>query len=189
MFGAPVPLALLAGVGFAWLQGALAPARPRAAAVLAVAAIALGGTLLFDVVNPRILRASWLGITIEALENERPRPAAVALAHGGSHDLSWLHVGRIAREVPREPLPSLRFEDAASLEHAARAEIELLAWSPALEADAKISAAVCARWPGAALYVLWDRPRLSRALVARPAGPGWSPALPAGRWERRACTP
>jgi hypothetical protein len=188
LFGAPVPLALLAGVGFAWLQRSLWPARPRLAAAAGAAAIAVGGTLLFDAVNPRILRASWLGITIEALATERS-PAAVALAHGGPHDLSWLHVGRVAREVPREPLPSLRFEGPESLEHAARAGVELLAWSPALEDDAKVTATVCERWPDAALYVLWDRPHLSRALLARPAGPDWSPALPAGRWERRGCTP
>jgi hypothetical protein len=187
--GAPPILALFAGAGFAALAGRLGPGTRRAAAPAVAAAIAIGGTLLFDAVNPRILRASWLGIAIEALENEERHPPAAVLAHGGSYDLSWLHVDRIASEVPRMPLPSLRFEGPGSLERASRAGIELLAWSPALEADAGVSAAVCARWPGAALYTLWDRPHLSRALLARPAGPDWSPALPAARWERGECAP
>jgi hypothetical protein len=46
---------------------------------------------------------------------------------------------------------------------------------------------LCDRWPDTALFELVDRAGLSRALAARPAGPGWQPALPPSRWTAVDC--
>jgi hypothetical protein len=187
LFAAPVVLALFAGLGFEALRRTLAPIRPAVAALVTTLAIALGGTLLYDLVNPRILRTSWLGIAIETVDSPASRTRAGLVTYGGSWDLSWLHVGRIASQVPREPIPWLRFESAESLDLAAREGLELLLWSPALEEDARVSEAVCSRWPEAKLYTLWDRPHLSRAFAARRVDSTWQPPIPQERWEARRC--
>jgi hypothetical protein len=190
LFAAPVILALLSGVGFRVLQRAFAPGRGRAAALVVTLCVSLGGTWLFDAANPRILRASWLSIALESLASHRaPRPPAVLLSYGGALDLSWLHVGRIASHVPERPLPWLRFDGPPSLAAADEAGAGVLLWSPALEADAGISRAVCARWPRSTLYTLEDRPGRSRARAASLPGTAWAPSLPPTRWSAVRCPP
>jgi hypothetical protein len=188
LLGAPVVLALFAASGFEALRRLLGARRPALAAACATGAIALGGTLVFDVVNPRILRSSWLAIALESLEaRHASRPRAAMLTYGGELDLSWLHVDVIAAQVPREPVATLRFESEDGLARAERAGVGLLFWSPALERDQGVRAVVCARWPGARIYTISDRARLSTALAARLGDTDWEPAVAAARWVSRGC--
>jgi hypothetical protein len=183
----PVAIALLAGAGFEALRARLRLARPGRVAALACAAVALSGVFLFDRLNPRIVPASSNGIALRVLEAGAPSGGALLLAP----EFDWLHVERIARWAPRRPLPSRRYDGPESLLAAPSGDApaaEVLFYSPALEVDQRIEHALCARWPGAALYRFSDRSGLSKVLAARPEGAGgWTPAWPADRLERLGC--
>jgi hypothetical protein len=163
---------------------------PARAAAGTAAAIALSGLALFDLVTPRLLPASHLDVTLRVLQAAAPPGGALALDYEGAAGVDWLHVARIARHVPHRPLPVRSLEDDASLLQApGRPEpaAEVFFYSPALEHDRRVGLRVCGLWPGAALYRFTDRAGLSHALAARPAGPGWEPVWPAGRFEVRRC--
>lgn len=190
MFLLPVPMALLAVVGFE-ASCRLAGAGPGRGwmAVVAVVGVVVGGTVLFDVVTPRLLASSAVGIALRAVGAGGPPGGALFLRHG--HDrASWLHLETIAAEVGAQRLPVQPYrgmETLVALEAAGDRSPEVLLWSPGLEAESHVGTDVCARWPGATLYTLTDAPGLSRLLAARPAGEGWTPGLPAGQWRARQC--
>jgi hypothetical protein len=189
LFTAPVPLALLAAVGLEALRRALAPrgdaGRAGVAAALGVAlVVALSGSLLFHRVTPSLLAQSSLGIALRALGERRPEGGAAVLAHPPPQDTHWLYVHEIAGQVPDPPLPVLVWDGGAVL--GAR-KPEVVFWSPGLELDEGVAEAVCARWPGAVVYRLWDPVGVSSSWAARRAATAWTPALPAGRWQQRAC--
>ena len=184
VMGAPVAVALMAAVGFAGIRSLGGTALSRHAPAVAVLAIVIGGMLIFDVVNPRILRASSLGLLVRSL-----RPGDLdraAYLNDGRERAFWRFVDEITTQVPRRPIPIAQLEVLISApDRAPRAE--LLFWSPAVEQTASITTRVCERWPDAALYTIVDQAHLSRLYAARPTGPGWEPAVPAGQWSVTRC--
>jgi hypothetical protein len=64
---------------------------------------------------------------------------------------------------------------------------EVLLWSPSLEDHLGVTGMLCERWPRTEIYILVDRSGLARTFGARPAGPGWTPALPPGRFSHADC--
>ena len=184
-----LPASLLAALGAGRLAEFVLPAfRARTLAALA-AGVALGGALLFDVVNPRILAASWLSLAIDAA-SDRPDGRTLVLDHPATLDVSWLHTARIAAEVPAPPIEALsidRIADLTTALDAASAATHVVFWSPALERDLAIAAALCERWPRAELFRIEDRPRHSHVFAARIGNGAWAPALPAARWVATSC--
>ncbi len=184
-----IPASLLAALGGRRVAEFVAPAfRKRALAALAVGAV-IGGALLFDIVNPRILRASWLSLVIDA-SRERPDGRTFVLDYPSTLDVSWLHVARIAAQVPRQPIETVPIDGITELTSAldaVRTATHAVFWSPALEADRAVTASLCARWPRAALFRIDDRPRYAHVFAARIGDGDWTPALPADRWVATSC--
>ncbi len=195
--GATLPLALLAAVGFNAIRMISRSAAQRWATPAAVLAIMTSGTLIFDVVNPRILAASSIGLMIRSLD-DASLPHAVSITAEGLHPrhdvdplrrhfhLDWLlkfhpYVNEILRTVPKLPIRSVTFEEAAS-----NPDAKLLFWSPALEETAEVSSSVCKTWPDASLYTIVDLAKLSR-VYATARDPDWKPALPADQWSVASC--
>jgi hypothetical protein len=188
----PVPVALLAATGFEVVCRAAGLSALRARSVLSaatVAAIAAGGTLLFDVVNPRILAASAPGIMFQALRREDAR-RVVVLDYPTDYaiDVRWLFTGILSAYGGPAPVGHFRYGGGAfpGPELAAEGK-DLLFWSPGLEADLHVREAVCREWPGAVLYEIRDEAGLGRSFAARIGDAPWAPALPALRWQARAC--
>ncbi len=188
MFAMPVPLALLAALGFETLRAGLAPrARAAVLAWATAAAVAAGGLFLFDVVNPRILIPSSSGLALRALASAPPAGGATFLEHGPPFDLAWLQVRPIARHVPPEPVPVFAYTGVGSLAPGAAPEEELWLWSAGLEEDARLGSVVCRHFPASELHRIEDATGRARAYAARRAGPGWQPAAPELRWRSRPC--
>lgn len=183
-----IPAALLASVGATALGSFLAPRRPRRVTLACVAAIAIGGTWVFDGVGPRVLEQSWLSIAIDAA-GERPEGGAVMLDYPARYRLNWLFVAPIAAQVPERPLASLPFDDPTTLERVRPPAGTTLAlfWSPALEQEGGVARAVCRRYPDAEIYELADRIDHNRAWAARIGGEAWEPTLPAARVRTARC--
>lgn len=184
----PVPVALLAAVGFAAVRRQIDWGRWRRGLATGVAiAIAIGGTLLFDVVNPRILAASSMGILFRVL----PADAAdrvVVLDYPPEHgiDVRWLFTGAMTALGGPRPVGYLAYGGGAlPAEGLAADGRDIVVWSPGLEQDLGVRDAVCAAWPGAALLEIWDRTGLSRVHAAFRDGAAWQPA--AARWRREEC--
>lgn len=188
----PVLLAMLAGVGFQVVTAtALRGIGNWTAAVLFSGLIVGAGTTLFDRVTPPLLATSWLEISLDALDGARPAGGVVVLEHGSPRRWDWQHIPRITANLSRPPLPTVAYvgpESLAAAHDASQPLAELVLWSPGLEADASVSAAICARWPGAELYRLHDLSGTSTALAARPGGYAWQPSLPPQRWSHQACS-
>jgi hypothetical protein len=181
--------ALLAATGFEALRRTLVPTwRPRVAAACTAATIAGTGIAIFDGVNPRILPASWLATSLEAIGTSEPRADAVFLQHDGTWDVTTLHGSRIAALVPARPFPTRTFGEFERMQATAEDTSQsVYFWSPGLERDAAVSRAICDRWPAAALYTLLDRPGLFRAFAAAPRRDVWQPDLPPKRWTVSSC--
>ncbi len=197
--GAPVPLAVLAAVGFASIQRTLSSAAARRwATPIVVVSIAVSGIVLFDVVNPRILPASALGLLVRSVEPADLSRVALLTAHGRPQEenvdlrqrhweLDWLrvhhpYIDEIVRCVPKHPIAIVPVDRSDIL-----AGYDVLSWSPALEETANVSEHICTTWPNAELYTITDAAGLSRVYAARPRGPGWRPALPQARWTTVRC--
>ena len=184
-----VPMAVFAGIGFETIRSAFAPTRrPQVVAAVAAAGIAAAGFTIFAGIDPTILPASWVATSLEALGTRHDSTNAVFLEHGGLWNLSWLYVDRIAALVPARPLPSRPFSDFERMESTASApDRTVYLWSPGLEHEAAVSRLICDRWPGAAIYTLFDPPGLFRAFAAAPDGAHWRPRLPPERWTVTFC--
>jgi hypothetical protein len=180
-----VPLAVLAAVGFEAIRRAfVASLRPMVVAGLTASAIAASGIGIFAKVNPRILPASWLAISLEALGTGEPNTDAIFLEHG----VSWLHVSRIAGLLPARAVPVRELSELESVESMpVDLPRRIYFWSPSLEHDEAVSRAICERWPGTVLYELMDEPGLFSAMAAVPAGGGWQPGLRGDRWIVSSC--
>jgi len=174
----PAALALLTAAGFGLVAGTRGRYAWRAALALSLA-IAASGTLLFDWTNPRILAQSSVAVAIEACADAPER--CTLLDYDQTIDLSWLHVGRMAAEVPRVPIETVRVSDIES-RRADNFRSRVILWSPALEHDERISERLCARWPDSSFVLLDDGTRLSQAWAAFQDS-SWQPALPAARWR------
>lgn len=166
MVAGPLVWAMMAAIGYAlvWQDS-----RRRLPAMLVAGAVAVGGTLLFDVVNPRIVPTSWMAIALEANEDAAFAGEAAFLEYGRPERLPWLHVDTIGRHLAEPPIESHVLVQAGDLDKAA-AGAKVLYWSPALEEDHRVSEAVCGRWPGASLVVLSDAAGISRAWAAHLEG-------------------
>jgi len=197
--GALIPLALLAAAGWRVVMGTCRGRQLVVRSLLTSVAIAASGTVLFDVINPRLLSASAIGLMIRAVPPAQLSRVAMLTAEGVPVDppdtgprerhyaADWLrkhhpYTDEILRCVPREPIALVDVANPDRLE-----EFDLLFWSPAIERTAQITRRLCERWSGAALYTLWDPAHLSRVLAARPAGIGWRPPLPKEQWTVRIC--
>ncbi len=187
----PVPVALLAGVGWEGVRRSFGPAwRSSVATGVATAVIAAGGMLVFNYVNPRILASSWVGLTLQALEGAPPGGTAVLLDHPDPHTFPYWYLNEILHSLPRQPIAVREYDGVSRLigeRGKESAGEELIFWNPALEEDRQVSHAICQEWPGAALYTLVDPAGLSRAFAARTRGTKWNPALPAAQWRVEAC--
>ncbi len=185
-YGAPIPLALLAGVGFVQLRAALG-LRHRLWPVVVAGLMAAGGSYVFDVVNPTILRGSAAGIALRAVA-----PA---------------DVGRASYLTSREESPFWRSEylmlrglgvpamgtasaEAMTVEVGPRRfslDGRLLLWSPAVEAQLEVTRRLCGTYGDGVVYELFDTARLSRLFGFTTSGQSWTPALPPGHWRSIRC--
>ncbi len=183
----PVAMALLAATGFEILAALAYPLRRGLAAGLAVAAIAAGGTLLFEVVNLRTLPASWLDIAFEAMQRRPPPGGALILEPSiPKRSFMWLYTRQIAAHLGAAPVPVLAYEGPGSLP-ASAAPPGAVFWSPAHEQLSEVSAGVCRRWPAATLYTFTGAARISEVYAAAPAKAGWKPAMPEARQRAASC--
>ena len=188
VFAAPVPVALLAALGFRSLCDRLRPRARVVAAVATVIAVIAGGTALFDGVNPRILRSSPLGVALRAIDREDLDRAVVLGAR--DENPPWLYFDTIAAQVPARPIRVLSAQETEELLDEGvrlRAHQDLLLWTPAVEEAAGMSDLVCRRWSTAALYTLTDRTGLTKLRVARPSGHGWVPRIGPTQWRVEGC--
>jgi len=186
----PVPAVLLAAAAFAGLRRALPwPAARRWAAPVVALLAAVGGSVLFDVVSPRILSASAPGVLFRALAPaDADRVVVLDYPPGSSPDVRWLFVGPMTAFGGPRPVGFLPWAGGElPLDDLAHEGKDLLAWSPGLEADLHATDAICRRRPDAVLYEAWDEARLGRVLLARLDGVEWTPRLPAARWRRTSC--
>jgi hypothetical protein len=182
VFGAPVPLAVLAAIGFTAITDPIAsPALRRWATAGAVAAICVGGILIFDVVNPRILPDSAPGLIAGALGAVPPDRVAVVTAKG--EDAPWLYVEEMMRYVPRRPVPVV----SADRLPGSSADYDVFLWSAAVEETAALYGRLCRLWPGVALYDIIDKSGLSHAHAAARPGSTWVPAVDRARWTALDC--
>jgi hypothetical protein len=187
----PVPAALLAGVGFMVLRDRWTISRAGHAALVAVAtaAMAAGGMLLFEVVNPRILSASSAGVMFRVLRpDDAPRVVVLDYPPGYNVDVRWLFTGVMTAYGGAVPVGYLPYGGGPLPAGELAAEHKtILFWSPGIEADLRIGDAVCGAWPDATLYDLTDESGLGRTHAAVVAGATWTPSAPPQRWRRRAC--
>ncbi len=186
----PAPMALLAAIGFTALQRRFAAANAASLAALATLVIAGSGLFLFVTVTPRLIAAPWGGIVVQALEGNVPHGGALALDHRDPNGFPAWYLNAVLSEIPSRPVAVRPYTGPlvlqATPEDAAPAA-ELMLWSPGVEEDEGVSAAVCAQWPDAALYTLVDAAGISRVYAARPQGRGWIPRLPEAQWSVAAC--
>ena len=187
----PVPMALLAGVGWESARRSFGPAwRSNVATGLVAAVIAGGGMLVFNYVNPQILASSWVGLTVQALEGGAPVGTAVLLDHPDPHTFPYWYLNEILQSLPQRSITVREYDGVSRLLGQRGDEPaggDIVFWSPALEEDRHVSHAICQEWPGAKLYTLVDPAGLSRAFAARPHGEKWRPGLPASQWRVEAC--
>jgi hypothetical protein len=202
LLGSPVPVALLAAAGFKSISACIPSAAGRRRATIAASiAIAIGGTVIFDVVNPRLLAASSLGLLVRSVDDESLDRVALLTAAGRDTrsdvppgrrhwDLDWLrhhhpYVEEIVRVVPKRPIPIADIESLTP--PGQRADRDIVFWSPALEQTVGVSQRLCDLWPDADVYTISDTAGLSRVYGARLAGPSWTPALSSRRWKVASC--
>lgn len=186
----PVPAALLAAAGFAALSRQLGGtlARSKAAAVTAVA-ICLGGTVLFDVVNPRILSASSFGIMFSVLKpEEADRVVVLVYGPGFVRPTRTLFWGPITTFGGPRPVGYFEYDGGELPASGFAAEgKDLLFWSHGYDLDMDVVGAICRQWPAAAFFEIWDQARLGRVHGALIGGAPWWPRVADARWRAWNC--
>lgn len=181
---APVPVALLAAIGFRALAGRRPERALRAGSVITSLCIVAAGWIVMVVVNPRILPRSATGIAIEATAPSEVAGAVALLPYGWDPQSSPLYLD----SLPATPIKWVSYRDAADFDRPdGVGPATLLFWSPGLEERAAVATAVCAKWPSARLYDLTDAAGLSHAFAATPDGRAWTPTLPASQWHASDC--
>lgn len=183
----PVAMALVAAAGAWAIAGARAPAIGWVAA--AVVAIVAGGSVLFDVVNPRVLPASSFGTMFEVTDLAAlDRVVVLGYGPGFVRPTKTLYTGPITAFAGRRPVGYLEY-DAGPLPAAelAAERKDLVFWSHGYDGDVPIAAAICATWPDATLFEIRDRAGLGRVHAARLGNVPWEPRADAGRWQARGC--
>lgn len=172
----PLPMTLLACIGFLTLRRVLTAGAATTRAGLACALlIALGGTWLGRVVQPSVLAQSVVGMVLE-VEAANPDRASLALLPRGV-DMSGGTV--FLDQIPRQPVAWLAYDGSIELPPVAETTIWL--WPPAVEERSPVAAIACQR--GAQLVELVDRSRSSRLYAAHfTAATNWR--IPAGYGRR-----
>jgi hypothetical protein len=185
----PLPIALLAAAGARSIGRRLPRGTRRWAGAAAVVAIGVGGTVLWGGVNPRILPASAPAIAIESLRaDDAGHVVVLDYPRAASTDVRWLFTGPISAYAAPFPLGFLEIGDGPPPRDDFAAEgIDLLFWSPGLEADRHVTAAVCAAWPAADVFEVHDPAHASRAFAARVGTRAWTPDVDADRVRRVGC--
>ncbi len=186
----PVPVALLAAAGFEAARGRLALGRGQGPALVVAAVVALGGSALFDVVNPRILSASSFGIMFDVLRPEdADRVVVVSYGPRFFRPTKTLYAGPITAFAGPRPVGYLEWDEAElPAEGFAHEGKNLLFWSRGFDREFAVREAVCRRWPAATFFEIVDRAGLGRAYAARLGGAPWEPRDAEGRWRRWDCT-
>jgi hypothetical protein len=185
LIAAFVPMTLLAAAGFDVLRrNVAANLSPLLGAAVVAALVGAGGVYLFFRVNPRILPASALATSFEALDTSVPNADAVFIDY---HDVTWLYTRPMAGLLPARPFGVIGYGEIADFDAARITAATVLFWSPGLETDFGIARSICARWPQSGLYTLIDRAGLFRAFAACPEGARWQPELPPERWRTSSC--
>lgn len=190
----PVPAVLLAAIGFVVVVAAVPRATARATAwatAVGTLVVALGGTWLFDVVTPRVVGASAYGVMFQALRPELAE-RAVALTYGAGfvRPTKTLFAGPITAFGGPRPVGYLEYDGGELPADGLAAEgKDLVFWSHGFDQDVAVRTAVCAQWPGATLYEIWDVGHISRVYAARIGARPWEPELPADRWRAAPCPP
>lgn len=181
----PVPIAILAGVGFAALRRRLvSPQHNFLATLVTAGAVIAGGTLLGSVINPRMLAGSWLSIAFEALGDTDQQGAVVLEPHSPQRTFTWLQARPIAANVPLSPVSVVAYEGPWTLDHIAP---RVLFWSPGHEEYQAVGAQLCERWPAARVDVLFDDARLARVFALVALAGDWRASLPPQRLESLSC--
>ena len=179
----PVPAALLAAVGFA----AIGRASGTLGTLAVTLAVCLGGTLVFDVVNPRILGASSFGIMHGALSSkDADRAIVLAYAKDFVRPTNMLFIGPISAFGPR-PVGYFEYgggEFPADLTGGGK---DLLFWSRGYEQDFDTKTSLCRQWPQATFYEIWDPAHVGRVYAARVSDRAWEPQAPIHRWQSAPC--
>lgn len=203
LFGAPVPVALLAAAGLETLLRVRSDWTARRwAPVVASVVIAVSGSVIFDVVNPRILPASSLGLLARSVNASERERAGLLTSYGRDKrpdippgrrywEFDWLrhhhpYVQEILRSVPEQPIPFVDLDRLGGW-NTDDPEYRVLFWSPALEQTTGVTDRLCHQWPDAMLYTVVDAAGQSRLYAARLAGEDWAPAVPRGQWTARRC--
>ena len=183
-----LPVVTLVAVGFAALRHRLFARVSEPVAVAAVSAAALaGGVYLFDVVNPRTMPSSSLALAVEVADAPGRRGPAVLLGPPAGPYTRWLYVDTVLGALPRRPVTQRPFEKGAALPVGDERPGPLLLWSPSLDWQADVTAAVCERWPAATVYTVYDRAGLFRTFAAHSPDVSWKPPLSASRWSATGC--
>jgi len=182
MIGAIVPLVLLAAVGFEAVRRAMRGRARTAWTAGVTATVVLGGLVVSDVVNPSILPASALSVSLEALgDGAVGNPSLVVVP------VPFLQTERIVRGLAPRPIDLVDFNgfppSPLQLDEPGRVWF----WPPSLEAFKNLRAELCRLSPGMTLYTLSDAAGLMHTHAAASAGTAWTPALPRTRWAAVPC--
>lgn len=200
VYGATITLALLAAVGLRAVMLAAGGAGRRTVEIATSVVVAASGLVIFDVVNPRILSSSTWGILMRTVDEETLPRVAMLTSYGSAlnppdakyetrfWEADWLrtyhpYIEELARCAPRRPVAIVALESPDEL-----ARHDILFWNPALEQTIAVTQRyVCRQWPGATLFTIHDRNRLSQVYAARVGGPPWEPRAPRGQWSSYGC--
>jgi hypothetical protein len=186
----PIPAALLAAAGFAAIRRSAAPrVRASVAAAIVAAAACVGGTLLFDVVTPRILSASSFGIMFQALRpDDASRVVVLSYGPGFVRPTRTIFAGPITAFGGPKPVGYFEYDDGdLPVDGFAAEGKDLLFWSHAYDRDVGVADAICRQWPAAVLYEIRDVAGVGRVHAARVGTAPWAPRDAAGRWTTSDC--
>jgi hypothetical protein len=186
----PVPAAVLAAAGFKVLGRAFGWARAYLLpSIVFAVAIGIGGTAVFDVVNPRILRDSALGIMFRSFEpSDSSRVLVLNYEPAFDQEVFWLFTGPITAFAGEKPIGYFEYGGGELPVREFVADgMDLLFWSPGVDADLKMTDVVCRHAPDATLYEMSDRARLGSVLAARVSSRPWTPRLAPEQWRSWTC--
>jgi hypothetical protein len=179
---AVVPLAMLGASGLAAVWPRLLPRlRLELAAAIAAALIAVGGTLLFDVINPRMLARAPLAIVLDALGPAQD-PTRVVVLEEAHWKPDYLRPSAV--QLPTKPIRVWSVRDLEALDGPS-AGVELVFWSPGEEETYAVSRTICRRQADATLFSFSDAAGISTVFGAA-LGP--ASVVPESARQKSDCT-
>jgi len=186
-FVLPVPGALLAAAGFQALRQACGERFTFRHGLAVAAAVSATGTVVFDVVNPRILGTSALTLMFRAVdEDSARRTVLVDDASELGPDVRTLDRGPMTAIDGERPIAYLRYGNGSLPDLAASGQ-DLLFWSPEVERTVQVTDVVCSQWPDATLYRIGDEAHEGTVHAARIGAVPWQPPHEAGAWRANRC--